>query len=180
MQNCQMVDHLNPFKKEFAKISGKRKKSDEDHAALAAIEYEAGLYLNAAGEPIIPSRMVEATLLAAAKVHKEGKICAAALFVDHDTVITYDGGPLSVLELKASPEHKLVTPVVVQRSRLMRTRPLFKQVKASIMCSLNDLHADQSQLHRWWETALSTVGFGDYRPRYGRGRLLAFGSVGRT
>lgn len=177
MHNCIQADPLSPEKKEMVKYSSKRKKTDEDHMAMALIEYRSSLYLNTHGQCIIPSRMSEGLILAAAKDHREGKLAASGVFVDQDTVIEYKGGPLTVDELLESPHHRYVAPVVVQKARLMRTRPLFEEVKASIIISINTDICTENHLKNWLLTGLNVKGFGDYRPRFGRGRLLELSKI---
>ena len=177
LHNCTMADPLNPITKEMKLISKKRVKTDEDFIEMARIEYFAGLYLSAKREVIIPSRLFEAMIATGAKKTKEGKISLSSVFVDTDAVITYDGGPLNPEELWASETHRLVVPVGVNNSKVMRTRPKFENVKASFLVSLNQEQAQADQLRKWIVTGLSTSGLGDGRPRYGRGRLVHFEEV---
>jgi hypothetical protein len=155
-------------------ISGKRKKTDADHEQLALIEYEAGLYLDSKKQVIIPGRIFEAAIAEGAKIAKEGKLCLSSVIVENDAVITYDGGPLSLDELKVSDDHRLVVPVRVGQARIMRTRPMFANVEAKFVVSLATEIANPAQLKRWIEDCLNLKGLGDWRPRYGRGYLLAF------
>jgi hypothetical protein len=87
MHNGQTADPLNSFSKAMKEISGKRKKTDADFEALANIEYQAGLYLNAKGQVIIPSRVLESVLVEGAKKSKEGKLALSGMFVDTDAIL---------------------------------------------------------------------------------------------
>jgi hypothetical protein len=177
MHNAQTADPTNVFAKAMKEISGKRKKSEADHEQLALIEYEAGLYLNRNREVILPGRLFEALIAEGAKVSKEGKSALAATIVENDPTITYDGGPLTVEELKKSADHKLVVPVKVSTSKIMRTRPMFENVKATFIVALQTELANPAQLKRWVEDGLNQRGLGDWRPRYGRGAVTAFEEV---
>jgi len=174
MHNAQTANPLNEFAKALKAISGKRNKTEADHLAMARIEYEAGLYLNAKREVIIPGRVFEACIAEGAKKSKEGKVALSTTIVENDAVITYDGCPLTVEELLESEDHKLVVPVKVGMAKIMRTRPLFHNVSAVFTVSLQTELANPGQLERWITDCLNQVGVGDWRPRYGRGTLDNF------
>jgi hypothetical protein len=174
MHNGQTSDPLNVYAKRMKAISGKRKKVDADFEALALIEYEAGLYLNNEEEAIIPGRLFEAMIAEGAKKSKEGKLALSGTFVDNDAVISYDGGPLTLEELKASSKHRLAVGVRVGMSKVTRTRPHFHNVRATFLVSLNTEVANGEQLRKWIEDGLTLVGIGDWRPRHGRGSLDRF------
>jgi hypothetical protein len=172
--NARSADPLDPYAKAMKEISSKRKKTDADHEQLALIEYEAGLYLDSKKQVIIPGRIFEAAIAEGAKIAKEGKQCLSSVIVEDDAIITYDGGPLSLDELKVSDDHRLVVPVRVGQARIMRTRPMFSNVEAKFTVSLATEIANPAQLKRWIEDCLNLKGLGDWRPRYGRGYLLSF------
>ena len=175
--NGQTADPLNPFTKAMKQISGKRKKTDADFAQLADIEYRAGLYVEQ-GRVVIPSRVLEASIAEAARKSKEGKLALSGLFVDSDAVLdVYDGGPLTIDELVKSEVHRLCVGVRVGQSRVMRTRPHFKNVECSFECSINPEVANDRQLKGWLENMVTMVGVGDWRPRHGRGEIHAIEQI---
>jgi hypothetical protein len=177
MHNGQTADPLNSFSKAMKEISSKRKKTDADFEALANIEYQAGLYLNGKGEVIIPSRVLESVLVEGAKKSKEGKLALSGMFVDTDAILEYDGGMMSVKQLMESPEHRICVAVRIGMSKVMRTRPHFKNWRAVFKVSVNEQVANEAQLKRWLEDAGSYVGIGDWRPRHGRYELENFAAV---
>ena len=175
MHSGQTADPLNRYAKAMKALSGKRAKTDADHEALARLECEAGLYLNGKGEVIIPGRVIEAMIAEGAKKSKEGKIALSSTFVDNDPVISYDGGPLTVEQLLDSDQHRLAVPVRVGQAKVVRTRPIFRDVRFTFLVSLETSLANEAQLRRWIEAGLNQVGIGDWRPRHGRGELISFG-----
>jgi hypothetical protein len=175
--NGQTADPLNSFSKAMKEISGKRKKTDADFEALANIEYQAGLYLNGKNEVIVPSRVLESVLVEGAKKSKEGKLALSGMFVDTDGILEYDGGPMSVKDLVASPDHRICVAVRVGMAKVMRTRPHFKNWRTTFKVSVNEQVANESQLKRWLEDAGAYVGIGDWRPRHGRYDLENFAAV---
>jgi hypothetical protein len=176
----QTADPLNRYAKALKEVSSKRKKTEADFEQLAKIEFEAGLYLNKAGQVIIPGRVIEAALAEGAKKSREGKAALSSTFVDNDPVIEYDGGPLSLQELLLSEEHRLAVPVRVGTARVVRTRPIFHNVRGTFRVSLETSLANEAQLRRWIDDALNQVGIGDWRPRHGRGEVTNFVRVEQT
>ena len=177
MHNGQTSDPLNAYAKSMKQISSKRKKTDADFDALARIEYESGLYLDAERRVVIPGRIFEAVVCEGAKKSKEGKSALAGVFVESDGLIEYDGGPLSVEKLLDSERHRLAVPVRVGQARVVRTRPIFRNVTAEFVIALEDTVANEASLRRWIVDALTLVGIGDWRPRHGRGTLTKFEEV---
>ena len=177
MHNGQTADPLNSFSKAMKEISGKRKKTDADFEALANIEYQAGLYLNNKGQVIVPGRVLESVLVEGAKKSKEGKLALSGMFVDTDGILEYEGGAMSVKQLMESPDHRLCVAVRIGMSKVMRTRPHFKNWRTTFKVSINEQVANEAQLKRWLEDAGSDVGIGDWRPRHGRYELESFKAV---
>lgn len=177
VHNGRLANPLDPLAKAMKEVSGIRKKTDSDLQRLADLEYEGGLYLNSNDEPILPSRVLEAWIAEGAKKSREGKTALSSTFVDTDMVLNYDGGPLTVKELIASPDHRLTVPVRVTTSKVMRTRPIFRNVTGEFIVSVNMDLANAEALRRWVEAGLNQVGLGDWRPRHGRGTLVKFEEV---
>lgn len=175
--NGQTADPLNKFSKALKEISGRRKKTDADFEKMAQIEKEAGLYLNDKGEITIDTRVIEATLLNGARKSKEGKDSLSAIFVDESSPIEFDGStfkkPLTVAEVLADPRFHRTDAVKVGQSKVMRTRPFFKNVKGSFILTLDSDVANPEQMERWVHAAITQVGMGDWRPRHGRGRVIS-------
>lgn len=176
LHNGQTADPLNKYAKAMKEITSDRalKKTDEGIVSLMKIEYEAGLYLNAKKQVIIPSRVLEANIAEGARKTKEGKSALAGMFVDSDAVLEYAGGPLTVKQLLESEEHRLTVGVGVNNSRIMRTRPLFTDWKATFEVSVLAEMAGSTALKTWLTNAGKFIGLCDYRPRYGRYEVLSF------
>jgi len=177
MHNGQTADPLNSFSKAMKEISGKRKKTDADYEAMANIEYQAGLYLNNKGQVIVPGRVLESVLVEGAKKSKEGKLALSGMFVDTDGILEYEGGAMTLKQLMESPEHRLCVAVRIGMSKVMRTRPHFKNWRTTFKVSINEQVANEAQLKRWLEDAGAYVGIGDWRPRHGRYELENFNAV---
>jgi len=172
MHNGQMVNPLNPLVKEIKKISSKRKKTDDDHAELSRLEFQASLYVNSAGEYIIPAEMIEATLINGAKKRKLGTKFKSAVFVENDGKLDYEGPKEWEKRLK-DPNCVNISKVRVQQNSVMRTRPQFNVWGTTFTVLYDPELVDASDLDNAVADAGRQCGFGDWRPRFGRFTVAA-------
>lgn len=175
MHNGQLADPLNPFSKAMKAISGKRKKTDADLAQMADIEWRGGLYTDGNDRPVVPSRVIEAMIAKGATRSKEGKQALSGMFVESDGRLSFAGDNLTIDQLCASPDHRLTVGVRVGQSRVMRTRPIFKDWSVTFEVSAStEVVTDSASLRRWVSDAGAFIGLCDYRPRYGRFDVTSF------
>ncbi len=168
MHNGQTADPLNPFSKAMKQVSGKKKKTEADFLELAKIEFNAGLYLSDDKQSlVIPTYVLEATLLGGAKKVKSGQACKAGLFVDNDAVLHYDGetSPGALWETGA---HVMKTGVRVGMARVMRTRPILRNWSCVVEVSYSDELLNPQDILEFAVHAGQSVGIGDWRPKFGR------------
>jgi len=166
MHNGLLADPSNPFTIETKKITSKRKKVDADHEALAKLEFLGSLYTNEKEAVIIPANMLTAVIINGAKHSKLGKVFQASVFADKNALLEYEG-PKEPLELWKDESFRFKTSVVVNRSRIMRTRPIFNEWAVTVEFSYLD-NVEESEIITAMEKAGQLVGIGDWRPRYGR------------
>jgi hypothetical protein len=166
MHNGQLANPLNKFARAMKQISSKRAKTDADHEELAHLEFLGGLYINGNG-PCLPASNIQAMIINAARKRKEGKLAEAGIVVDAHTDLEYDG-PREPEELWQVEQFRDMAMVRVQRSRIVRTRPIFNEWSATITVSYEDSICNDRQLDDWMQIAGTQVGFGDRRPQYGR------------
>lgn len=174
MHNGQTANPLNPYAKALKQISGKRKKVDADHEHMAEIEWEAGLYLDDDKLVYLPGYVVEACIVNGAKKTKDGQTAKTCLFIDGDAQFFVDGKQVKLDDIKGNPKYQLAVPVKVQTSRVMRTRPLFKNWSCKFTLHLMKDVANTATVKGWVESAGTLVGLCDWRPRYGRFRVTKF------
>jgi len=165
--NGQMSNPMNEFSKALKAISGKKKKQEEDFEAMAKIEFLGSFYLTQDGAPGWPGENVESMLIAAAKKQKEGPQAKMSIFVDGVLPIIYKG-PKTPTELWPLEEFRICTSVKVQMSRVMRTRPIFRQWELLVPIQYDPSLVDKVNVMRWVEIAGQQIGLSDWRPRYGR------------
>ena len=178
MHNGQLADPLNQFAKATKAVSSKRKKTDADLAQLAEIEWRGGLYVDATGRPVLPSRVLEAMIAKGAARSKEGKQALSGMFVETDGVLTFRGDDKTIDEMAADQFYRLTVGVRVGQSRVMRTRPIFHEWALTFDVSAStEVVTDAAAVHRWVSDAGAFLGLGDYRPRYGRFTVEAFAEL---
>lgn len=165
--NGQMADPLNPITKEMKKVSSKRKKTDEDFADMAKIEWTGGLYLDEKGRVGVPGECIEAMFLAAAKSLRLGKQAQCGILSDGFWLLEYDG-PKNVEALWADGRFRDMRGVRIQRNRIIRCRPIFRNWGLTFKVSYEPTQIDKAQVLEIVQIAGRTVGIGDYRPKYGR------------
>jgi len=163
----QMANPMNKFAKALKVITGKRKKADEDFEAMAKIEFMGSLYLCADGSPGWPGENIEAMLCEAARKSKEGKIAKMAIFVDGVCPLIY-AGPKTADGLWEKEEFRIVAAVKVGMSRVMRTRPIFRQWELVVPIQYDEKLIDEANVLTWVNVAGAQIGLSDWRPRYGR------------
>ena len=171
MHNCQTADPFNKFSKQMKLITVKRKKTEEDYAELSKIEWHAGLYVDKDGDLIIPSTLIEASIQEGATKSRLGKTFKSGVFVNDDAKLDV-GTKKKAVELWGDDSYRDVRPVIVGRSRVMRTRPIFYQWKCSFTVYFDDEQVNATDVIRAIEEAGSKAGIGDFRPRFGRFEIV--------
>ena len=166
LHNGQLADPLNPHAKAMAQISGKRKKTEADHARLADLEFLGCLYLSG-GRPCIPAEMMEAALARAASQERRTAKAKAGLVIRSDLPLHYDG-PTDPRALCADPAFRLRCSVRIGTNRIMRTRPRFTNWAADLVVDYLPSLLNSHEVRNFVVTAGEQIGIGDWRPRFGR------------
>jgi hypothetical protein len=165
--NAQLSNPLNYYAKEIKKISGKRKKTDADLERMAELEFKGGLYCDENERPILPAEGIEAIVVAGAKKSKEGPTAKAGVICSKHFLLTYDG-PEKADDLWADKDFVLQASVRVNNSRIIRTRPIFRDWKCDVELEYNTEMCNEEQVIGWLKTTGEQCGSFDWRPKYGR------------
>ncbi|MBF0334590.1 MAG: hypothetical protein HQL40_13250 [Alphaproteobacteria bacterium] len=171
MHNGQMADPLNPWAVRMKSVSGKRAKVGVDHEEMARIEFLGSLYLQA-GEPVIPGEIIEKALVEGGQTRRSGRKVRAAVLCDRNYRLNYDG-PRAPEALWEDPRFRLRAPVVINRNRVMRTRPRFDHWSADIEIKYLPNMVDAKDLLDFLRIVGEQIGICDWRPRFGRFQLAA-------
>ena len=176
LHNARLSDPLNRYTKLVSEISSKRKKTEDDLIEMARREFLGSLYTadrddeTHAGAPVIPGANLERMFIDAAKKFKMGPKAKAGLFVhDDDPILIEYEGPKSAEGMWAKgSEFALRASCKVGMSRVIRTRPRFHSWALTFTVTYDRQMLDESDLHRFMDTASDMIGLGDWRPKHGR------------
>jgi hypothetical protein len=167
MHNGQMIDQRNEYARAMKAISGKRMKTDADHEEMARIEWTASLYVRD-GKIVLPSEVIEAALVNAARKTKNGKQAQAGLFVDGDAPLVFADAGKEITALWSAGRYTFGAPVRVGAARVIRTRPRFDEWSAEVKVVFDDGLFNRAQVIDLIRTCGEIVGVGDWRPKFGR------------
>lgn len=164
MHNQRLSDPLDSYARQLRAISGKKKKTDEDYEEMARIEFEGGLYIAPEIGPYVPGVNVHRSLVEGARITKRGKDIERGLVVHDDICPLAYKGPRDVAGLCADKEHMSRLSVRVGTSRVMRTRPMFREWALECEAVIDPGVLNFEDVCVIAETAGSMAGLGDYRP----------------
>lgn len=168
MHNGQLADKLNPWTKQRAQVTSKKKKTDDDEMEVRRLEFLGSLYTADGIGPYVPGENIARALRDAATITKQGRDVVRGLFVTTDVCPLAYRGPRDPDALWADENFRNVAPVKQQMSRIIRCRPQFREWRVAADAILDTNVLDLEDLKRITDTAGTMVGLGDWRPRYGR------------
>lgn len=166
MHSDRFANPLDPLTKAHKELTSKRKKTDDDHEAIARSEWNGSLYIDEHG-PFIPGQNFDASIIAGAKMQKLGSTVKRAVQVLDDRVyIEYDGPKKA--DALFVPEFIDVRGVKVGTAKIMRCRPIFRKWAAEFSVAFNPEQINRGELIKAVSDAGQLVGVCDYRPRFGK------------
>jgi hypothetical protein len=163
--NGRLANPLDVYSKKLKEITSKRKKTDKDHEDMARIEHEGSLYLNEKSQVIWPDDNIQAMIVAGAKRNRLGVQATTGILCE-DTLLEYEG-PKNSKQLFENLNFRLTTGVVINRSRIMRTRPIFHSWSATLTINFLPDVIEFNQILEAAKNAGRFIGLSDWRPRYG-------------
>jgi hypothetical protein len=173
MHNGNLADPLHENTIALAKLSGKRQKTIEDHKQLSKVEWYGSLYVDKNGHPCLPGEVIEAAIAEGAKKTKRGKDAKAAIVVDGDFPLEYNG-PKTADGLWNHGGFLKRAGVRVKQNRVIRSRPIFSEWSVMFDVQWDPLIIkSESDLMDIIADA-GRVGIGDWRPKFGRFEVVSF------
>ncbi|MGI5213839.1 hypothetical protein [Plantactinospora sp. CA-290183] len=163
-----MIDPLDTLVKQIRAVSTKARKTDQDHAEMAHLEWLGGIYFQPETGPFIPGPNLLKSLVEGARLSKDGKKVERGVLIDTMFIPLQYEGPRSPQELFEDKRFVHRAPVKVGTSRVMRTRPVFPQWSLEATGQFDGTVINLADLRNAAETAGSMIGLGDGRPTYGR------------
>lgn len=171
MHNERLADPTSKYAKGMKALTGKRKKTDEDHFEIKRAEWWGGLYTNAdETEVVVPVDWILAMTLAGAKKSKDGTKVKSGVFECIPDFPLDFMGKRDIKKLFDAPEGIFIDyrGVGVNGKRIMRCRPRFPNWKLKIALDYDETVLDERELLQFIRCAGQLIGIGDYRPRFGR------------
>ncbi len=179
LHNTRLANPLDPIVRAMKKITGKRKKTDEDLEELARLEFLGGLYYGESYDwltppkdkmgPHIPGEMLDACLRDGAKPTKQGRhVQRGAMVVEPRVKLEYEG-PRDPAALWKAGTFRDMRMVKVMAAKVLRCRPKFPiGWHLSFTLEFADAMFNPEDLIAIAKTAGRYACIGDYRPRYGQ------------
>lgn len=168
MHNDTLVNPLSSETKAQKALTSKRKKVDEDHLAIAKNEFIAGCYWDEKVGFHIPGACLDATFLAGARLSKLGVHWLRGALVFEDKAKLLHEGPDTPEELWKDTRFVDVRGVRVDRSKIMRYRPIFLSWAAELTVAINTDVLNISEAQKAITDSGLLIGVCDFRPRFGR------------
>lgn len=168
MHSARLSNPLDPVAKAMKRVSAKRTKTDDDHLELARLEHAGGLYFDEEIGPYVPGDNIWRCIQDAAKKRKLGQQIKSGLIVATDINPLAYKGPRTIDGLWEDENFRHQASVKVQTSRIIRTRPIFREWATEAECIYDPAQLDPAEIEEISEIAGTIIGLGDWRPRFGR------------
>lgn len=170
MHNVQLASPLNTYAKKLKQLNSKRVKTDDDRLEIAHVEWEGSLYFDPEIGPYMPGPNVFRCLINGGRITKAGKKIERGVLVDELMMPLVYRGPRDLVGLWGGGESEFVDvrTVVVQRAKVDRCRPVFRQWAFEADCILDPKIIDFDEFVEIAKNAGAMEGVGDYRLMYGR------------
>lgn len=171
MHNGLMADPTNPLTRRIKEIvsKGSKKLTDADYEERDWLEWQAGLYWSEDCGAYIPSDNIERCIQLGAQKSRIGKDVAAAVFCSESAIKLQYDGPKDMRKLYDAGNFILRKGVAVQKSRLIRIRPMFPTGwKLQFQLEFDDNIINAKNLLKAVSDAGMLIGLGDWRPKFGR------------
>lgn len=171
MHNGMKADPTNELVRQIKQITskGSKKLTEADYEQRDALEWMAGIYWDDELGAVIPSDNIERCIQLGAQKSRIGKDVQAAVFCSEPLVkLRYDG-PKEKEKLAADPRFTLRRGVAVQKSRIIRIRPMFPTGwSITFTLEYDETIVNEKNLVKAMTDAGALIGLGDWRPKFGR------------
>ena len=169
MHNGRMSDPCDPMAIALSKINKTRGKTESTHAEIRRVEWMGAIYTcPTTGVVGLPSDMILACLIEGSRKSKLGKSASAGILESRDFYpLNYDG-PRKLDALYDDGRFADTRGVKIMRSRVQRTRPIFRSWSVDVSLMVDTDVMEVEQVITAAEAAGKLVPLGDFRPRFGR------------
>lgn len=164
MHNGRSANPLDPEVKMHKSLTGKRKKTDADQEAIAASEWRISLYFDDDIGPYMPGGNVLAAMRDGARMSKKGRDISRGLLMEAERLPLIYKGPRTIDKLQADPAFTDLRMVGVQRVKLLRCRPIFREWALEPTFFYDPDIFNRETVIEIAMAAGKYCGLGDYRP----------------
>lgn len=168
MHSDRLANPLIPETKAHKELTGKRKKTDDDHLAIARSEFIAGAYFDEKLGFYVPGQNFDATFWSGAKLQKMGVHWKRGAMVMTDRAKLEFDGPNTPDRLWEDTRFVDCRGVKVGQAKIMRYRPIFLDWAVTLEVVVNPDVLDIAEAKKAIEDAGKLIGVCEYRPRFGR------------
>lgn len=168
MHSDRFANPLDPLTKAHKELTSKRKKTDDDHIAIARSEFIGGCYWSKDKGFYLPAQNLESCLVAAAKLQKLGVKFKQGVQVLEDDLPFIGYEKKTPEQLWETPDNVDCRGVKVGTSKIMRYRPILRSWILRATIAINEDVVNVSEVKKAVQDAGALIGLGDYRPRFGR------------
>lgn len=156
---------IHPMTQAHKALTSKRKKTDEDHLAIARSEYFLCFY--GGNTVVLPTTNIKSAIVEGAKLNKLGSAFNRCMLIMADTVLVDHSGPKDITKMWDKPECVDCRSVKVGQARLMRYRPRINDWSLTVDIVFDELMIERAAILAAAENAGKYIGIGDYRPAKG-------------
>jgi hypothetical protein len=172
MHSCRGANPLDPDVKVIKNITGKKKKTDEDHEKLSILEFKINAYWNEKIGWHIPSNVIEQCIINGSKKIRLGKVMPTAINIMEAYIPLICDAPKDIDKTLEDQNFIDVRNVVVSGKRIMRTRPRFERWRLKFEIDVDESIVNSDDFISALNYSGAVVGICDYRPenggKYGR------------
>ena len=176
MHSPKCVNKLHPIAikiKTITDLPTKERNTEENLQKLSDLEWEAGVYWDEEKKFLyIPNECIAASFFAGAKMSRNGAPFQRYTMIVQDKIPLDIGEPHDYETLKTATRYRDVRNVVVNRSRVTRTRPRFDTWRCEFDMLYDEGKIDIATIGLAIENAGQYIGLCDHREA-GYGRFAA-------
>jgi hypothetical protein len=174
MQSERLANPIDPLTKTLKAITGKRKKTDADYEEIARIKFLGSLYYDERLGPYWPAQNVDRMFYDAAKLSRRGPdVKRAFMTLDDKIPIIYEGPRTPEAMYAVRDRFVDERSVVVQKSRIMMTRPIFREWEIKFEAAYDPEVINRDDVIAFAQLAGQMIGLSTYRPRFGRFQVVS-------
>lgn len=173
--NPQTVDPFNRYSKMKKPLTSKKAKTEEDLIELGNLDTESKLFFDPQIGVYVPTKwLTEQIVTSAFGIIKVGKDkMRGGIFATEDKAkLTYEGmnKVKAISDIVYDPQfrHRMILPQ--QNIRIAKDFPIFNKWSFSTVLEFDDTVVDLTGLTSIVKRSAMYVGFGDFRPTFGRAK----------